>query len=110
MMIDVQIGDIVFTNFPYSDFSELKKRPALVISKNNTRDVIVAKITSVLRNDDFCFLINPEKINFKLHKSSEIVTNCIFTIEKKLIIKKIGSINGPEMALILEKIKANFEQ
>ncbi|HEX4159448.1 MAG TPA: type II toxin-antitoxin system PemK/MazF family toxin [Rhizomicrobium sp.] len=43
---------VILTDFPFTDLSSTKRRPALVISANNDRrsDVIVAYITSVLRD------------------------------------------------------------
>ncbi len=107
-MQNISIGDIIFTPYPYSDFTELKKRPALVISKNNNKDVIIVKITSVIKNSDFNYLINPKKINFVLLKESQIMLNSISTIDKNLILKKIGRIFDNELDLILNKIKANL--
>jgi len=42
-------GDIVTVNFPFSDLTNTKKRPALVVSKskvNNTGDYLLVQITS----------------------------------------------------------------
>lgn len=42
-------GDIVLLPYPYTDLSEIKQRPAVIISKDsiNKQNYIVAKITSV---------------------------------------------------------------
>jgi mRNA interferase MazF len=51
--MNVQRGDIVLADLPYSDRSGSKKRPALVVQcdRNNRRldDVILAMITSVVQ-------------------------------------------------------------
>ncbi len=107
-MQNISLSDIIFTPYPYSDFTELKNRPVLVISKNNNKDVIIVKITSVIKNSDFNYLINPKKINFVLLKESQIILNSISTIDKNLILKKIGRIFDDELDLILNKIKANL--
>jgi mRNA interferase MazF len=43
-MTDIQFGAIVLTDFPFTDLSSTKRRPALVVSAENARgsDVIVA--------------------------------------------------------------------
>ena len=54
-------GDIVLVPFPLTDLSSSKVRPAIVVSGvdvNNTDDVILAAITTNLRNDDFSFPID----------------------------------------------------
>lgn len=49
-MTDIPFGAIVLTDFPFTDLSSVKRRPALVVSTNNARrcDVVVAYITSNL--------------------------------------------------------------
>jgi mRNA interferase MazF len=49
-MTGVPFGAIVLTDFPFTDLSAAKRRPALVVSTDNDRrtDVVVAFITSVL--------------------------------------------------------------
>lgn len=44
-------GSIVLTRFPFTDLSGDKRRPALVVSRNNDRrsDLVVCFITSVAR-------------------------------------------------------------
>jgi mRNA interferase MazF len=49
-------GDIVIVNFPFSDLSKAKKRPALIISNhlvNRTGDYLLVQISSkiILRMD-----------------------------------------------------------
>lgn len=109
-MTNIHIGDIILISFPFSDFSELKKRPALVISKNNSKDVIAVKITSVIKTGVFNYLINPDKLSFVLRKESQIITNSISTIDKNLILKKIGRIYDDELDFILDKIKQNLSR
>lgn len=50
-MTGIPFGTIVLTDFPFTDFSAAKRRPALVVSTDNDRrtDVVVAFIISVLR-------------------------------------------------------------
>jgi mRNA interferase MazF len=103
-------GDVILVPFPFSDQINSKKRPAVIISGKNTRDLIVAKITSVLSNDENSFLLKDSSLTFKIDNPSEVRTNSLLTIEKKLVIKKIGSIKALEMSLILDKVKANFNQ
>ena len=39
-------GDVVVVPFPFSDLSQAKRRPALVISKLDGDDLILCQITS----------------------------------------------------------------
>jgi mRNA interferase MazF len=48
-MMSIPFGTIVLTDFPFTDLSAAKRRPALVVSTDNDRrsDVVVAFITSI---------------------------------------------------------------
>ena len=52
-MSRIPFGAIVLTDFPFTDLTAAKRRPALVVSTDNDRraDVVVAYITSIPRND-----------------------------------------------------------
>ena len=53
-----QQGDIVFVNFPFDDDAlASKQRPAIVVGRVRSRigAYIIAKITSVSRNDEHSF-------------------------------------------------------
>lgn len=103
-------GDVLFVPFPYTDLATTKRRPALVVSSNNTKELILAKITSVISNSKLSHKIKESTLDFKIHKESEIITDFLSTISEKIVQKKIGSINSQEMQLILAKIKSNFDQ
>ena len=50
LMIDFKEGDVVLVSYPFGEGAGVRKRPALVISRNNfnqqTQELIVAQITS----------------------------------------------------------------
>ena len=54
-----QQGDIVLMPFPFTDFSQTKNRPAIIVGNHPTRnnDYVVAKITSNLHYDSDSFLL-----------------------------------------------------
>ncbi len=41
-------GEMVLVRFPFTDYTSSKLRPAVIISKDNTRDVCVAFISSAI--------------------------------------------------------------
>lgn len=54
-------GDIIVVKFPFTDGSEFKKRPALIISNNrlnSTEDFLIVQITSKLHSDGLSININ----------------------------------------------------
>ena len=103
-------GDIVLIPYPYTDLSNTKKRPVVIISNDaiNKQNFIVSKITSVIRNDQFTFSIKDSDTETKLKYKSEVRTNEIFTVHKSLIIKKLTSFEKESLKQLTEKIKENI--
>lgn len=86
-------GDIIMLPYPYTDLSNTKQRPGVIISKEavNKHNYIVAKITSVIRGDQFSFPIASADIDRDLKYDSEVRTNELFTVSPTIIIKKFAS-------------------
>ena len=45
-MAKISVGDIVFVRFPFSDLSQYKMRPALILADAQKGDLILCQITS----------------------------------------------------------------
>ncbi|MCG9881731.1 MAG: type II toxin-antitoxin system PemK/MazF family toxin [Bacteroidia bacterium] len=103
-------GDKILIPYPFTDLSNTKQRPAVIISKDsvNKQNYIVAKITSVIRGDRFSFPISPADIDRELKYESEVRTNEVFTISQNLIIKKFGSFKKEPIKRLTESIKDNI--
>ncbi|MEM8526074.1 MAG: type II toxin-antitoxin system PemK/MazF family toxin [Bacteroidota bacterium] len=82
-------GDIILIPYPFTDLSTAKQRPAVIISNeksNNFRgDYIVAKVTSVIRNDDFSFTLSSGRLDHPIPRPSEVRTNELLTVSKEII-------------------------
>ena len=78
--------------FPFADGSFFKRRPALVLRNFNDDDIIVCRITSLILNTDFDIAI-PDWKATGLLLPSIIRTHKLATLEKRLIEKKIGTLN-----------------
>ena len=61
----IQQRDIFLVPFPFSDLSQTKVRPVLILSKdtfnNSSQDVIVCSITSNIAKNPYKILIDNEK-------------------------------------------------
>ena len=97
-------GDIILTPFPYSDLTGAKKRPALIISNNNLKgdDKICCLITS--NNPKDGILIN-ENLPFK----SWVKPHRIFTIDKRIIIKKVAKVDFDFLKQVKDRINSFIE-
>lgn len=90
-------GTIVLTPFPFTDLSTTKRRPAIIISKENehSQDVVVAYISSKISNQisETDYLLKSSHKEFQhtgLSKDSFIKLNKLVTIDKKLITGEMG--------------------
>lgn len=98
-------GDIVVVPFPFSDLSESKKRPALVIANLKGDDVILTQITSQNVKDIYAIPLNPQDIESgKLKQISNIRPNRIFTADKNIILYKIAHLKMEKMDEVRNKI------
>ena len=91
-------GDIVLIPYPFTDLTTVKKRPVLVLSNknynSNSDDIVTCGITSQLKDDKFSIVISQKDLSAgSLPKTSRIKTDNIFTLEKSLVVKKIGKVN-----------------
>jgi mRNA interferase MazF len=100
-------GSIVIVKFPFTDGSEFKKRPALIISNSKIDmldDCLLVQITSKLNNDGLSISINKEDCMIDLPVKSYIRLHKIFTIHKSLILSKISEVNSNFLKVVSGKI------
>lgn len=77
-------GDIIVVPFPFSDLTQAKRRPALVISALEGNDLILCQITSQSVRDNYAILLDDKDFNTgSLKQSSNIRPNRIFTADNQ---------------------------
>lgn len=92
-------GDIVLIPFPFTDLSGNKNRPAIILIDSKD-DVTVCFITTQLKwQSEFDISIQPSDLN-GLKKTSLIRLNKITTIDKDLIIGRLGSLDDTYLDLL----------
>jgi len=95
-------GDIVLVSFPFSDLSGKKVRPACILAEDG-RDVTLAFISSVLKNQGpFDLILKPDKTN-NLKKESLLKTSKIATLSKSIVHGKIGCLK-PEIIFQMDTL------
>ncbi|MBA4183235.1 MAG: type II toxin-antitoxin system PemK/MazF family toxin [Acidobacteria bacterium] len=98
-------GDIVVTPFPFSDLTANKKRPALVIADLKGNDVIICLITSQNAKDEYAIsLISDDWASGSLKKNSNIRPNRVFTIDSKIVLYRIGTLQKKKSEEVVAKI------
>jgi|ERR1017187_540674 mRNA interferase MazF len=100
-------GDIVVVKFLFTDGSEFKKRPALIISNatvNKTEDYLIVQITSKVNNDRLSIAIDNSDCINPLPLKSYIRSHKIVTVHKSLILSKITSVKPDFINRVADKI------
>ncbi len=101
--------DVVAVPFPFTDQDTDKRRPALVLSdharfNDETQNCVMAMITSA-KNPDWPLdakigaikkagLLAPSKVRMKL-----------FTLDSRLIVKKIGALSAKDQEIVKKNLK-----
>lgn len=96
-------GDIVVINFPFSDLTGLKKRPALVLKKIVGTDLILCQITSKsFYNPEEVLIRDKDFFEGNLKRAVSYVRfTKLFTADDSLIYYKLGKINSDKVKEIL---------
>ncbi|MCD3350611.1 type II toxin-antitoxin system PemK/MazF family toxin [Clostridium botulinum D/C] len=98
-------GDVVVVPFQFSDLSQSKKRPALVLADLKGSDLILSQITSQNIYDSYSVkLQNSDFEQGTLMKNSNIRPNKIFTADKDIILYKIGHLTEEKIEEVVDKI------
>lgn len=86
-------GDVVVVPFPFSDLSEAKRRPALILATLGGEDLILCQITSqIFRDQDSILLEERDFSEGRLSQPSNIRPNRLFTADRAIILYRVGSV------------------
>lgn len=102
-------GDIVLIPVPFSDLTQRKQRPVLVISNNNynkmTKDIVVVAITSQLKNLDYSVVVESSDLEEgTLKVTSAVRADKVYTLSKDIVRKKFGRVNSEVMSGVRSKV------
>ena len=98
-------GDVVVVPFPFSDLTDAKRRPALILTELEGEDRILCQITSQQLKDRHSIPI--DETDFEegsLRKMSNIRPNRIFTADCKIILYKTGHIKSDKIEKVTKTI------
>jgi mRNA interferase MazF len=115
--MSVSRGDIVLVDYPFSDRTGSKVRPALVVQADaiNRRitDTILASISRsthrVSATQLFIDISSPEGGGTGLRQDSTIQCENLLTYDQRLVITKIGQISVPLMQRVNECLKTALD-
>lgn len=98
-------GEVVIFPFPFSDLSNTKRRPALVLATLKGDDLICCQITSQNNEDTYCVTLIEEDFSIgSLPTSSMIRPNRIFTVDRRIILRSAGMVSKNKLEEVIQKL------
>jgi len=97
--------DVVIIPFPFSDLSQAKRRPALVVAALGGDDLILCQITSQSIRDQYAVPLESSEFSTgSLKVKSNIRPNRIFTADRRIILYKAGKLKRAKTDSVINKI------
>lgn len=98
-------GDVVVVPFPFSDLTQSKRRPALVVSKTEGDNLILCQITSQSVKDSYAISLDDKDFEKgSLKQTSNVRPNRIFTADSHIVLYKVGNLKIEKLNEIIEKV------
>ncbi len=102
--------EIVLIRYPFSDFSNFKLRPVLVVSNDSYNqtfpDILLCGITSNTFQDAYSLqLSNTDLVSGFLPHTSVVKCHILHSIDASLIIKRVAIITDIKFIEVLDKIR-----
>jgi mRNA interferase MazF len=98
-------GDVVVVPFPFSDLTQAKRRPALILATLEGKDLILCQITSQIISDRYAIALqNSHFSEGGLNQNSNIRPNRLFTTDRGIILYKAGQVKLEKLNEAIAKI------
>lgn len=104
-MVSPAVGALVLVPFPFSDLSESKLRPALVLADAGKGDWVLCQITSNSYSDPRAVEIRPEHLaQGALRLVSYVRPGKLFTANQTLLVRQAGILTQEAFEQSLEAV------
>lgn len=98
-------GDVIVLPFPFTDLSSAKRRPAVIIADIKGNDYIMLQITSQNVKDSYAVsLLSSDFASGTLKTDSNIRPNKIFTLDRQLILYKVGHLTEQKLNECIDSV------
>ncbi len=109
-MTSFKFGDVVLVPFPFTDQTSIKKRPAVVVSSafyhQTHADIILMAITSQRQAATFANNLDVKDWQSAGLLKPSVIKPIISTIEKRLVLKKLGSLQQEDLDELQEVLQS----
>ena len=98
-------GEVVVVPFPFSDLSQAKRRPAMVITDLEGDDIILCQITSQAIKDKYAIPLKDNEFETgTLKQPSNIRPNRLFTMDRGIVLYSIGHLKAESFNRVIDRI------
>jgi mRNA interferase MazF len=98
---------VVVVPFPFSDLTQTKRRPALVLAALEGQDVILCQITSQRARDRHAIPIDDSAFESgSLKHPSNVRPNRLFTADSGIVLYRVGRLTAHFMDYVLDSLVA----
>ena len=98
-------GDVVVVPFPFSDLTQAKRRPALVVAVLEGDDLLLCQITSQRVRDSYAIpLADKDFETGGLRQTSNIRPNRLFTADQHIVLYAVGHLRNEKVREVIRKI------
>lgn len=104
-MVALTAGAVVLVPFPFSDLSQAKRRPAVVLADAGRSDWILCQITSNPYGDPGAIALVPDGFaTGSLHVTSYARPGKLFTAHSHLIVAQVGRLKAEAHREVIEAV------
>lgn len=108
-MAGLVVGDVVAVRFPFSDLTDAKRRPALVLAQVEFDNVILCQITSKMYTSQRAITLSRRDFaSGNLPVTSYVRPDKLFTAEPSLIEHWVGALKPPVRKRVLAAVRKLF--
>ena len=98
-------GDVVIVPFPFSNLTDTKRRPALVLASLDGNDVVLCMITSQSIHDRYAIpLAAQDFASGSLPVASNIRPSRIFTADAGIIVRVVGRLREEKLSQVRKSL------
>ena len=103
------VGDVVLAPFPFTDLSEIKVRPAVVVADVGTQDWVLCQITSSSPAEGRHIPIGPTDMKRgTLRRRSWVRPDRLYTVNERVFRHTVGRISAAKHAEIIDAVRSLF--
>ena len=102
------VGRVCLAKIIYTDISDSKIRPILIIRKNSFDDYIYIPITSQNENQEILEINNTHFESGFIKKTSYLILDKLCAISSDLLDREIGKVTDDYFEIVLKKYCQNF--